>query len=482
MATIATSGRPNPNSVLTVGSGRLASKSRTPQRYTGNLHISCGVSSIEVRVDLNEDAENREPARTRVSGEGTDRFLELEGVKLPSNLEFIRMLGKGSMAHVFLARDIALKRLVAVKVLQKKLAVDPIGRKRFVREAQAAARISHPCVTSVYTVGALSNDVPYIEMEYVEGNNLADVLRSQGRLDILVTRKLLAQLSRGLAAAHENRIIHRDVKPANVLIEPDFRRVFLTDFGVAGILESGSEVVTRLTRDGERFGDPKYMSPEQLRGEDLTVQTDVYSLGILGYEVLTLHGPFGGSEVTNLTAAHLRRPPLDLHALHPEIPTDLSDALKRCLSKKPEHRPRAKDLADLFAGVDSDDPKSDAVPNAFVSFLHELEKRRVYRAAAAYAAITFVFLQVADLVLPGLNAPGWVFRFCVVASLAGFPVAVTLAWIFDIRRGRLTRTDDMSGSFARRASPLQRIILQVLGLSLSVAIAAAMAWWLLAPK
>ena len=105
----------------------------------------------------------------------------------------------------------------------------------------------------------------------------------------------------------------------------------------------------------------------------------------------------------------------------------------------------------------------------------------MYRAAAAYAAITFIFLQVADLVLPGLGAPEWVFKFCVVAFLAGFPIAVALAWIFDIRQGRLMRTDEMSGSFARRASPLQRVILQVLGLGLSVAIAAAMAWWLLAP-
>ena len=126
---------------------------------------------------------------------------------------------------------------------------------------------------------------------------------------------------------------------------------------------------------------------------------------------------------------------------------------------------------------------SDTAPqNAFFSFLRELEKRRVYRTAAAYAAITYVFLQVADLILPGLGAPDWVFKVCVVASLAGFPVTVALAWIFDIQQGRLTRTDDKSGSFASRASPPQRVILQILGLSLSIAIAAAMAWWLLTPE
>ena len=301
-------------------------------------------------VELNEDAKNKDQSRSEKSEERSDQFPGLEGTNLPSNLEVIRVLGTGSMAHVFLARDKALKRLVAVKVLQKELAVDPVNRKRFIREAQAAARISHPCVTAVYTVGVLSNDIPYIEMEYIESTNLADLLRSQGRLDASVTRKLLQQLSSALAAAHDNRIIHRDVKPANVLIESDTRRVFLTDFGVAGILETGSETATRLTRDGERFGDPAYMSPEQLRGDALTVQTDIYGLGILGYEMLTLHGPFGDSEITNLTAAHLRRPPLDLHLLDPEIPIDLSDTLKRCVSKKPEHRPRAQDTRGILRG------------------------------------------------------------------------------------------------------------------------------------
>jgi hypothetical protein len=106
----------------------------------------------------------------------------------------------------------------------------------------------------------------------------------------------------------------------------------------------------------------------------------------------------------------------------------------------------------------------------------------VYRAAAAYAAVTFILLQVADLILPGLGAPDWVFRSGVVASLAGFPVAVVLAWIFDIRQGRLMRTDDMTTSFAQRASPWQRTIMQILGLALSIVVAGAIAWWLLAPR
>ncbi len=435
---------------------------------------------------LNEDAKNQDQARHESVGEATGQFPELDGANLPSRLDIIRILGNGAMAHVFLARDNVLKRLVAIKVLRKKLAVDPIARKRFVREAQAAARISHPCVTSVYTVGAQDNDIPYIEMEYVEGNNLAEMLRSHGPLDVLAARKFLGQLASALAAAHDNRIIHRDVKPANVLVEFDSQRPFLTDFGVAGILETGSEAITRLTREGERFGDPAYMSPEQLRGEPLTMQTDIYSLGILGYEVLTLHGPFDDSKVTDLTAAHLRKPPLDLHAMHPDIPIDLSDALKQCLSKKPENRPRAKDLVEVFepadpASMNSDlSLSADGTPqSALVSFLHEAKKRHVYRAAMAYAAITFVVLQVADLVLPPFEAPEWVFRLLVVASVTGFPVAIVLAWLFDLRQGRLLRTDETAGSFSRKTSRTQRLVLQALGLTLSIALAAMAAWWFL---
>lgn len=177
-----------------------------------------------------------------------------------------------------------------------------------------------------------------------------------------------------------------------------------------------------------------------------------------------------------------------MHVIHPHIPIDLSDVLKRCLSKRPEHRPRAKDLAGLFESADPASTNTDkalgvdgAPQSALVSFLLEAEKRRVYRAAVAYAAITFLALQVADLVLPPFGAPEWVFRLLVVASLAGFPVAVVLAWVFDLRQGRLLRTDDKSGSFSRMTSRTQRLVFQALGLTLSIVLAAAAAWWLLAP-
>lgn len=410
-------------------------------------------------------------------------FFESTGCHLPPEYALIRLLGTGAMAHVFLARQTALKRLVAIKVLRSELAADPVGRKRFIREAQAAARIEHPSVTSIFRIGSLENEVPFLEMQYIDGVNLADHLQAFGPLDAQATRSILEQLAAALAAAHECHVIHRNLEPANVLIESETGRVFLSDFGIAGILESGSEIVTKLTREGDRLGSPKYMSPEQIRGETLLPQSDVYGLGLLGYEMLTLHGPFGASEIADVASAHIRRPPIDLHEANPEIPAHLSDQLKRCVSKKPEHRPTAASLASSLVGpigsAATDAQEDTEIRDALETFLGELKKRKVYRSALAYATVVFVLLQVADLILPALGSPPWVYRTTVIVSLAAFPAALALAWVFDLRDGRLIRTDEVSSRYMQRISPRQLAALQALGLILSIAASAAVAWALL---
>jgi serine/threonine protein kinase len=432
---------------------------------------------------MHDGTEDRESRQSEVSEDHSDQFFQVAGAKLPPNYSLVRTLGQGSMAHVFLVRNTALKRLAALKVLRKEFASDSISCKRFIREGQASARISHPAVTSVYTVGTLGNNHPFIEMQYIDGFNLAEILRGQGRLDVSIVRKLMIQLSSGLAAAHECQVIHRDIKPANVLIDAEEDHAYLTDFGVAGILVSGSEAVTRLTRAGDRLGDPFYMSPEQLRGEVLTPQSDVYSLGLLGYEMLTSHGPFGDAEVTDIVGAHIRRPPIDLHQMYPYIPRDLADILRRCLSKKPENRPRAKAMSEILGrSKPLSKPTSESespLSGPLVSFLQELRNRRVYRAAMTYAAVAFVVLQVADLILPPLSSPAWVYEIIVVASVSGFPMAMTLAWVFDLRKGRLTRTDDADVSINNPTSPRLRLLFQALGLTLSILVSVALAWWLL---
>lgn len=436
---------------------------------------------------MNDGVEGRGGWQSGISEHRAGQFYDVTGAPLPAGYSFIRMLGRGSMALVFLVRNTLLKRLVALKVLRKELSDDPVSRKRFIREAQAAARITHPCVTSVYTVGALDNDLPFIEMQYIDGRNLAEVLRGHGQFDVPAACELLTQLAAGLAAAHGCRVIHRNIDPTNVLIENDGQRVFLTDFGVAGILESGSEAVTRLTREGDCLGDPTYMSPEQLRGETVTTQSDIYGLGILGYEALTLQGPFGDADITDIAGAHLRRAPIDLHEVHPGIPRALSDVLKRCLSKKPEHRPSAGDLVAIFEQSGSTDTRASPgsyeampLPRAVAGFLAELQNRHVYRAAVAYVAVTFVILQAADLMLPPLDVPEWLYRSIVIASLAGFPLTLALAWAFDLRQGKLIRARDVDEPLTRRPSRKQKLLLQALGLIVSIAVAGAVGWWLLA--
>ena len=380
------------------------------------------------------------------------------------------------MAHVFLVRNTALKRLAALKVLKAELAGDQVSAKRFSREAQAAANITHQHVTSVYAVGELSNGVPYIEMQYIDGGNLSELLKGQGRLGADEATSILTQVANALAAAHEHGIIHRDVKPANILVDASLKKAYLTDFGVAGILETGSETVTRLTRDDDRLGNPRYMSPEQLKGATVTERSDIYSLGVLGYELLTGHGPFGDREITDMSAAHIRTAPLDLSQAYPELPTSLCDALQRCLSKQPNNRPRASALAGMFEGSASAQSHNER-QSTLTAFLGELKERKVYRALVAYAAATFLILQVADLVLPPLNAPDWVSRWLVVLTLAGFPVAMSISWVYDLRGGRLTRSKPPES--AKRTRRGLWFLLQIIGLTLSAALAASIAWWLL---
>ena len=398
--------------------------------------------------------------------------------KLPNNLEPIRLLGQGSMASVLLARDVGLKRLVAVKFLRDEFSTDSIVQRRFEREAQAAAKLSHDCVTTVYSVGRNENDAPYIVMEYVDGNNLADILAARGPFDISETIALLTQISSALAAAHEHGIVHRDVKPANVLIDNKTNQATLTDFGVAAILETGSETMTKLTRADERFGDPRYMSPEQLRGEKLTGQSDIYSLGIIGFELLTGKGPFDDPEIRNVANAHLRRPPPDASQFRDDIPTALSEVLKRCLAKNPAHRPRPQDLPALLKSPHEIPGPIDSI-GPIASFLSELKERKVYRAAVAYAAASFLVLQAADLVLPALTESATAYQIIVTTCLAGFPLVIIFAWIFDLRDGRIVRTEDDDVAISSSATPMQRLLLQLLGLALSVSLVFVVARWLL---
>jgi predicted Ser/Thr protein kinase len=410
------------------------------------------------------------------------------GEALAPDFHILRPLGVGSTSMVYLARETELRRLVAIKVPLPVLASDPLVRGRFEREARAAARLRHPAIAAVHRIARLPDGTPYLVMEYVEGRPLDDVLAAEGRLPAATSLRLLTQVAEALAEAHSGGVIHRDVRPGNVMWLAETEQAVLLDFGIAGILETGAEVVTRLTRPGEVLGDTAYRSPEQLMGEPLTPAADIYGWGILAFEVLTLERPFAAETPAAMATAHLRHAPRSVRDAAADVDPRLADLVARALSKNPRHRPSAGTLVRKLRRLRSAGsrrvrpagpglvPAAVAGVPALASFLAELRRRRVYNVAIAYVAIAFILLQGAGLVLPALPLPAWAYPLAVAITLAGFPVALVLAWMYDITASGIRRTE----SAAAHGPPFLRWLLPTLGLIISLLLAAAIGWWVLA--
>ena len=242
-----------------------------------------------------------------------------------------RPLGHGGMASVHLARDSELDRLVAVKLLAENLGGEESVHRRFVREARLAARLSHPNVVSVFDAGEDGGRL-YIVTEYVDGENLAELLARRGRIPPDEARGLALQAAQGLAHAHAAGLVHRDVKPQNLILRRD-GTLKVADFGIARAAEA-----TALTQAGTVLGTAAYLSPEQALGEEVTPATDVYSLGVVLYELLTGRTPFQVETLDDLA----QRPAMEVapvRELVPDVPRDLEDVVMHCLARNPEYRP-----------------------------------------------------------------------------------------------------------------------------------------------
>ena len=250
-----------------------------------------------------------------------------------SRYVFHELIGTGGMGEVWRATDTTLNREVAIKLLKPEHAEDPIGRSRFESEAKHAAALHHPNVVAVYDVGEMPTASglmrPFLVMELVDHKPLSELIRDGRPLDPEVVRDLLGQAGDALAAAHRAGIVHRDVKPANLLITPQ-RKVKVTDFGIAR-----AQASTGITGTGQVMGTPQYLSPEQARGEKATPASDVYSLGVVAFECLAGYRPFQKETPVATAIAHLHDPvpPLPDH-----VPADLAAVVMRSLQKDPTLR------------------------------------------------------------------------------------------------------------------------------------------------
>lgn len=260
-----------------------------------------------------------------------------EGELLNNRYQLLNRIGVGGMADVFRARDLMLDRYVAIKVLRDDYMVNEAFKERFRQEARAAANLSHPNIVTVHDFGLEGHQL-FIVMEYVPGTDLKTLLRKRGRFSVEEGVPLIIQACAGIGYAHRAGIVHCDVKPHNMLVTPD-QRLKVTDFGIARALAN--------IQPGERsdvvWGSPLYFSPEQAAGEPPSPASDVYSLGVVLYEILTGTPPFNGSTAEELARLHMEATPIPIREYVPDIPAPLEEIIMKVLSKEPSARYRTAD-------------------------------------------------------------------------------------------------------------------------------------------
>ena len=254
-----------------------------------------------------------------------------KGQKINDRYQIIKTIGEGGMANVYLAYDTILERNVAVKVLRGDLATDEKFVRRFQREALSASSLSHPNIVEVYDVGE-DNGIYYIVMEYIEGKHLKQLLKKRGKLTLNEVIDIMLQLTDGMSAAHDSYIIHRDIKPQNIMIL-DNGMVKITDFGIAMALNS-----TQLTQTNSVMGSVHYLPPEQASGKGSTIQSDVYSMGILMYELLSGTLPYKGDNAVEIALKHLKEPLPSIRKECPDIPQAVENIILKSTAKNPKNR------------------------------------------------------------------------------------------------------------------------------------------------
>ncbi|HVX13697.1 MAG TPA: serine/threonine-protein kinase [Pirellulales bacterium] len=259
--------------------------------------------------------------------------------------EVRELIGRGGMGIVLRAYDAKLNRVVAIKVLAPELATQPTARRRFLREAQAAAAVAHPHIVTIHAVD--EDEWPYLVMECIGGISLQDKIERAGTLRLAEILRIGTQIAEGLAAAHKQGLIHRDVKPANILLENGVERVKITDFGLARTADDMT-----ITRTGEISGTPQYMSPEQASGERVDQRSDLFSLGCVLYAMCAGRPPFRADSMAAIVKKICQDAPQPLHEIDQQLPTWLVETIDRLLAKDPHERfQTAEEVARVLGGA-----------------------------------------------------------------------------------------------------------------------------------
>ena len=283
-------------------------------------------------------------------------FGKLVGQRLDDRYQILRKIGEGGMSFVYLAEDGQTGEQVAIKILSPQLIQDQNAMARLRREAALGTRLAHPNLCHIVRVGETPSKLVYVVMPYVQGELLCDRAIRLGRIDLATTVRWVADIAAGLHAAHELGIIHRDLKPENVMICPlgdGSDRAVVMDFGLAKERRVGPDV-QKLTATGIVLGTPEFMSPEQLRGKSLDPRTDIYSLGLMTFELLTGKLPFAGRTQQEIMIARLKGEPIPLRQMCPELnfPAAVEKVLTKSLQRDPEHRYRtAPEFATALAAA-----------------------------------------------------------------------------------------------------------------------------------
>src|SRR4051812_30716994 len=304
--------------------------------FCGNCGTAVTDPGAAVATATADPAGNVDYGVSAATGGGTspgneDALLRMTTEHLGKDYRIDKELGRGGMAVVYKAVEIALERTVAIKVVPPDSANVGQAAERFRREAKLAASLDHPNIIPVYRVGQ-AGPLHFMAMKFVEGRAVDSILEQQGALPLPVCVAILRASAAGLAFAHERKIVHRDIKPANILVDKD-GRVMVSDFGIARALEEVS-----MTASGMMIGTPYYMSPEQCGGQKVSPQSDQYSLGIMGFQLLTGEVPFLAESMVGVIQHHYMTPVPDITQVRPEVPKELLDIIYCALNKDPNDR------------------------------------------------------------------------------------------------------------------------------------------------